>query len=274
MKFLYWNLNKKSLYNLIYQIANQHDIDVMLFSEMDFDLPKLLQALNPGESGIYRYISRPFEDPIIISRLGDEFFTMHFDTSGISVFQLNPIIVPDILIVVVHLKSKLYLKTEDQPFYCQELASIIEEYETKIGHKRTVVVGDFNMNPFEQGIIVSNGLHAIMDRSIALKESRKVSGKDYYFFYNPMWRHFGDYPEGAKGTYYYNSSNPVNYYWNIFDQVLIRPQLIKYFVDSDLQILTKAGDIKLLSPAGLPDKINASDHLPIIFNLNLISGGE
>lgn len=43
------------------------------------------------------------------------------------------------------------------------------------------------MNPFEKGLIKANGLNAVMDSSIAKKKSRKVQGKSYKFFYNPMW---------------------------------------------------------------------------------------
>jgi hypothetical protein len=54
----------------------------------------------------------------------------------------------------------------------------------------------------------------------------------------------------------------------MFDQVLIRPDLLDYFDIQDLRILTSDGDTNFLSRNGIPRK-EISDHLPLIFKLNL-----
>jgi len=56
--------------------------------------------------------------------------------------------------------------------------------------------------------------------------------------------------------------------WYMFDQVLIRPDLLDYFDIQDLRILTSDGDTNFLSRNGIPRK-EISDHLPLIFKLNL-----
>jgi hypothetical protein len=84
-----------------------------------------------------------------------------------------------------------------------------------------------------------------------------------------MWAHFGERPNGPPGTYYLARSAFLSYYWNIFDQVLVRPELLDSFSDDELRILTKAGDTQLLGPTGRPDKTRVSDHLPILFQLQL-----
>lgn len=123
------------------------------------------------------------------------------------------------------------------------------------------------MNPFEAGIVGAIGLHAVMSQSIARKGSRKIQGTDYPFFYNPMWGHFGDRNAGPDGTYYYQRAEQVNYFWNIFDQVLIRPELIDVFAKDELQILDHDGVESLVTPQNIPDSVNSSDHLPILFRL-------
>jgi hypothetical protein len=82
------------------------------------------------------------------------------------------------------------------------------------------------MNPFEDGIVAANGLNAVMSRDVAARESRRVQRKDYTFFYNPMWGHFGDATDGPSGTFYRGSSEQVEYFWHMFDQVLIRPERV------------------------------------------------
>ena len=98
-------------------------------------------------------------------------------------------------------------------------------FEDRAGHQRTVVFGDFNMNPFETAMVSSTGLNAVMSRRIAARVSRKVLGRDYRFFYNPMWEHFGDAKSDTAGSYHYDNSEHVNYFGNVFDQVLVRPEL-------------------------------------------------
>jgi hypothetical protein len=56
-----------------------------------------------------------------------------------------------------------------------------------------VLVGDFNMNPFQEGVVAANGLNAVMARRVAARRrTRVVQEREYPFFYNPMWGHFGD----------------------------------------------------------------------------------
>ena len=84
-------------------------------------------------------------------------------------------------------------------------------------------------------------------------------------FYNPMWNFLGDFKE-PYGTYYYSSSDAVNPYWNVYDQVIIRPALRQRFIDESLKILTGTNEISLLDSEKHPD-CYISDHLPIMFEI-------
>ena len=76
----------------------------------------------------------------------------------------------DILIVAVHLPSKLNYQDKDQALLCPRYAEFIREAEKEVGHCRTLIVGDFNMNPFEEGVVSSEGFHALMDRGLVRKK--------------------------------------------------------------------------------------------------------
>ena len=84
-------------------------------------------------------------------------------------------------------------------------------------------------------------------------------------FYNPMWNFLGDFNE-PYGTYYCSSGDTVNPYWNVYDQVIIRPALRARFVDSNLRIITETTKLSLLDKNRHPDS-RISDHLPIIFEI-------
>jgi len=141
--------------------------------------------------------------------------------------------------------------------------------ENEVGHSRTIVIGDLNMNPFEDGLVSSEGFHAVMSRKLAKEGSRTVHEQSRKFFYNPMWSRFGEHPHRPPGTYFYRGS-VISYFWNIYDQVLVRPELLNRFDDDGLSVLTKAGPNNLASATGAPDKKSASDHFPILLKLKAI----
>lgn len=253
-------------------LAHEHNLDVIILSECNIAFTDFLIRLNKPVKRKYGFPDDPKGDPVIITRFPRESLQRKRDSRGVSIRRLTPPIGPDILITAVHIPSKLYHRDIDQAMLSTRLPHIIEDEEKKVGHRRTLVVGDFNMNPFEPGVAGSEGLHAVMARNLAERGSRTVGGEERCFLYNPMWNHFGDYPSGPPGTYFYDASASVNYYWNMFEQVMLRPDLLAFFRDDSLQILTWAGSTSLLNPLGRPDPKVASDHLPIMFDLELHKG--
>jgi hypothetical protein len=146
---------------------------------------------------------------------------------------------------------------------------LIKRAEHAIGHTRTVLVGDLNMSPFEKGIVSAVGLHGVMDRKITLRKTRYVQSEQYPFFYNPMWSLLGDASSTPPGTHYFNNAQHVEFFWYMYDQVLIRPDLLDFFQIADLKILCSDGEISFLTGQGLPHQRVASDHLPILFKLGI-----
>ncbi|MFN0037665.1 MAG: hypothetical protein ACKVUS_21600 [Saprospiraceae bacterium] len=172
-------------------------------------------------------------------------------------------------LVMLHFQSRLHWSEADQNAHSSKLKLFIDDLEKQVSHDRTVVLGDFNMNPFQFGMVQAFGLHTTMDRRMAEMGSRMVDRDSYKFFYNPMWSFFGEKGKGqTNGTYFYRSANPIAYFWNIFDQVILRPSLLPAFDEDSLQILTNIRQTSLLNHTGVVDK-NISDHLPVVFNLNL-----
>lgn len=182
----------------------------------------------------------------------------------------------DVLLVIAHLRSKFSTSEAGQAALVPTYAHEIGRIEDKIGDKKTILVGDLNMAPFEPGVVGMTGFHAIPNHRIATergrrghKGEREVEGRYFPFFYNPMWNFFGDERNGPGGTFFRDKSDPISYFWHIFDQVLIRPALVPQFKHKDLKILTRTRSTSLLAIDGKPDNENASGHLPILFRLDL-----
>lgn len=161
----------------------------------------------------------------------------------------------------------MHLTQVEQALEATHLHDDIERTEDVVGHQRTILVGDLNMNPFDSGVVGARALNAVMTRDLAEREERTVLHRSYRLFYNPMWGCFGDRTAGPPGTYFYSSSSQVAYQWNIFDQALLRPALMGAL--AELRILENDGSHSLLTARGRPRRADLSDHLPILFRLDL-----
>lgn len=148
----------------------------------------------------------------------------------------------------------------------------IEDCERRLGTRHTFIIGDFNMNPFETGMVAASAFHSIPCLKTALSNNgkRKIKDREHNLFYNPMWNLLGDFDENP-GTYFHSGSEQKEYFWNILDQVILRPELAKYLEKGSLKILRSIGDIQLVNRNGRP---TLSDHLPINFNLTLKEAHE
>jgi endonuclease/exonuclease/phosphatase family metal-dependent hydrolase len=171
-------------------------------------------------------------------------------------------------VAVVHLTSKAGgAKNEDQQAVAAEFSREIAEYEDDQKCQDTILVGDLNMNPFEPGMVIVSGFHAAMTKQIAIRPARKWRRQKYRRFYNPMWGLFGDRTPGPAGTHYWKSSVPSNQHWHMFDQVLLRPSMIDRL--RSIQILDHDGQERLLDGKDRATKDYLSDHLPILFDIDI-----
>jgi endonuclease/exonuclease/phosphatase family metal-dependent hydrolase len=158
---------------------------------------------------------------------------------------------------------------DDQTAISEVLATDIRQFERMKGHDRTMVVGDFNMSPFENGMVGARELHGVSSEYVAMQGARVVRGESYPFFFNPTWSLIASRRNHAPGTHFHSRSSYFEHFWHTFDQVLVRPSLRSAFNLDSLRIVTSAGTATLLDSQGKPDKIGASDHLPILFDMDL-----
>jgi hypothetical protein len=267
--FLFWNLNRKPLASIVANLARRHEVDVLMLTECEIPTRVMLRQLNRGKTEFHFSFDSLCEKIAIYTRFPSQFLAPEFEKDRMTIRRFSLPTRTEILLAVVHFASKLHSSDASQSIESTQLAQDIRDVEREIGHSRTVLVGDLNMNPFEDGVVAAAGFNAVMTRNIALRGTRTVQAREYPFFYNPMWGYFGDMTGEPPGTYYYQGSEQVTFFWNMFDQVLVRPTLIPYFSTESLKILSTDGTTSLLSDTGIPDPSVASDHLPILFRLAL-----
>lgn len=267
-RFMFWNIRKKPIGQLVAAASHQYSLDLILLAECKDSEPILLE-LNQSTQRPFVHQRNVAGRVDVFSRFELGSLEILADHGPISFMRLKHPIGTDVLLAPVHLQSKLHMEEREQSLNCTRIIKKVKRFERKLGHKRTVIVGDFNINPFETGLVAAECFHASISRRIAERGKRVVQGTEYSFFYNPMWSHFGDRATGPPGTYFHKASSSTNIFWHMFDQVLIRPELLGRFEDKSVQIITKINTTDLANEKGRPI---VSDHFPIVFALNLLEG--
>ena len=170
MNLLFWNINKKSPLKEIKILCDSYDVDILVLAENELK-----------DEDILYYLNEDFIAPNNYNLPKISFYTrIHkFQIVDDNPFwgSIRKITHPsgiEILLVAVHLPSKCYKDESEQSFIAIEVAQEIDKREQEQNHTHTLVMGDFNMNPFEKGMISSAGFHGVMDKKIATKLSRKV----------------------------------------------------------------------------------------------------
>lgn len=172
--FLFWNLNGKRIEQLVANLAQLHDVDLVILTECAIPTAVMLDALNQDASPKFHLTEGECREIVIYTRFSSQFLQMAFETSRLTIRRMRLPDTDEILLAAVHHPSKLHWRDGSQNAECHGLSSSIRRIEDEEGHRRTVLVGDFNMNPFQEGVVAANGLNAVMARGVAARRKTRV----------------------------------------------------------------------------------------------------
>jgi exonuclease III len=282
-QFGFWNVDslrnletdKREIPRCAAHLALEHSLDVLFLIECGMPSESLMSAFKMGPEYYpipcgerFRVLAR--FDPKFMQRLSLPVPNDRFD-----IWHLKLPLQEDVLLSVVHGLDKRNNSLAKQELFLQQVVAAVSYFENKIGHDRSIVLGDFNANPFEAPVASALGMNAVISREIAQGNPRRLFEQSYPYFYNPMWNLYGDTPRGsAPATYYYRGSDPHELYWHMLDQVLIRPSLLNRFDFSTLDIVTAVQGTQLIGAKGTPNRTLFSDHLPVVFGVDLSSKND
>lgn len=173
------------------------------------------------------------------------------------------------LLTVVHLSSAMHLEENARNKKAEIISNSLKKIEADFYYKeefKSIIVGDFNLQPYSEGIIGVYGFNATKSKEKALQIKRTIDGENHYFYFNPIWKLMGE-NKMVQGTYYNSSDQQLkSIYWYSFDEVLIRPYFIDKFNWDYFDIVEKTKSYNFLSHSTI-DKINYSDHLALKFEI-------
>lgn len=266
-RIVFWNVKRKDLTGFVCSIAASTNADIVILAENGVSSKETLLALRTN-------VSQDFYFPEVISKSDQRFHcfcrnpqldlseTHKADRTSVRKLQIGH---NYILLVLVHGIDIRNYDSEARQEFAHLLASDLKFFQDEKKTNKLILLGDFNMNPFDRGMNMASGLNAMMTKACVEPGYRKYRGKNYDFYYNPMWSLFGDNTNGPAGTIY-NTSGQGHYGWSMLDQVIIHHSIVELF--DSVKILTEAGTESLVSRIGRPDANNASDHFPILVNFS------
>lgn len=279
MNIGFWNLNssdnKKDLSDSLVSLTLEKQLDIICIAEIkDATTLSFLKKINKsGTTHKYSQMKCAKSKLTIISRYANTVFEDKSSLYTSTRWTAHKVSIPTIInfnLICVHFHSKINWSEASLALECINLSRDIEKIETDSKCSDTILIGDFNMNPFENGLVATNGINALSDLNYASKRKagRKIDGTKYKYFYNPMWNFFGDFTE-PFGTHYCRVPGHISHEWHIYDQVIFRPTLKLYLNKPFVEVVTKIYTNNLTKNFNRPDKVNYSDHLPIILKLKL-----
>ncbi|TWU59730.1 Endonuclease/Exonuclease/phosphatase family protein [Rubripirellula tenax] len=264
MRIVFWNVKRKDLTNLVCDMAAENEAAIVVLNECKLPIGDTLGALKANVDNRFFIPESNSEDrfqcfckypTLDLSEVHKGFRT------SVRRLKLGNRIA---LLGLVHGVDIRNYDAETRQAYAQSLADEIRFVKTEQATNHLILLGDFNMNPHDRGMNLAMGLNAMMTKECVKAGDRTFLGKQYEFYYNPMWSLQGDGSDGPAGTVY-DTSSQGPYGWNMLDQVIVNHSIVDDF--RGIEILTQAGPNRLTDARGRPDATSASDHLPIVVTL-------
>ena len=268
MNLFFWNLKGNDNSALIRQALVERDVDVATFAEhggVNFDV------LCCGGSGFpYRPVD-PIDGPGKVRMLVRE----GLEVSG--VFGQGRYMLATVAgagwkvnLVAIHLQD---CRNDSDGTAREETARHIvanlREQERESGCFSSVVIGDFNVQPFSRELTRATAFNATLFRGVASRLGvKQVDGYSYPFMYNPTLEFFSE--AGGNCGSFYSASRPDTFYWHCLDQAIASPSLADAV--AEYVYVREIGGASLMGPVA-PDQ-SISDHLPLFIRIEKRDSNE
>lgn len=260
LNILFWNLRGNAIEDYVIECIVENDVDIAIFSEFGgIDFNKIENSLGK----MYMRVNGVMDDTkvsamakvnICISSVQQE--------KRYNVYKIETVL-NKYLLAGAHLEDRRNYETNDRINTIQHLIADIEKTEDIFTCDNTIVIGDFNANPYDEEVLSYYAFNAVLFKKVIDKnEFTKWNGEKRKRFYNPILHYISEDTE-MYGSFYFDSKFKTSYWWCL-DQVLVRKGLVNNVIN--MQYLKNVGSRDLLKKTKIPnDKI--SDHLPLLVKL-------
>ncbi|MBK9161156.1 MAG: endonuclease/exonuclease/phosphatase family protein [Nitrosomonadales bacterium] len=266
MKILFWNTQNKPLVSELTELILEEDCDVAAFCETtDATVLATVSALGAQHNKAYLFQATPGCERIrVVLKDGFEVVSLLNQHKYFSLMKLCSA-GKELIVGFVHFPSK-YSHSLDEVRRASELLHMqLQEEERTHGVIDSLIIGDFNVDPFEMPMISFSGLSATNSRDCFSKDVVTRADESKRLFYNPMWSLYSLHAE-RPGSHKYRRLGEDVISWHFLDQVIIRPSLIDKFDFNALKLISNTTNYSFANRNGKP---SLSDHLPIACEIGL-----
>lgn len=280
MNVLFWNIDrkdtkdKKQIEDYIINCIEEHDVDIAVFAEYKEKDTRAARgktnidraAIENGLGNMYEWITGIEADGAVTllarKSLGVVKKICQDDRKRYSLYVIDTPL-KKYLLVAIHLEDrKSDPNSQRREATINRLKEAITNNEEDLDLYSTIVIGDFNANPYDKELTSMYNMNAVLFKSVIKANEFTCPDTDMVRrFYNPIINYLSEDTE-MYGSYYY--PHPDTYwtpYWCCLDQVLVR----KGLVDSikEVRYLKDIQGDSLLKATKIPQP-KISDHLPLL----------
>lgn len=261
MKFLYWNTNKSAEIGVIIELLRQESPDLFFLSETDKTL--LANGFESLEGIGYEYFDNPGCERVSILKKKELEVDLGIQNKYYTALKLGNY---ETFVVSIHLPSQMYRHMNSLKEIIRDFRADIDLYIGDSVEKSILIIGDFNVNPYEQPMVDFDGFLA--NNSTDSRSQITHAGKSKSSYYNPTWKLYGR--KKFPGTKYYPRPSASSYdimEFHFLDQVVVSQCLLNNIIEEKIEIIEQIGDTQLLFDGS--KSIEISDHLPLSYQYKI-----
>lgn len=257
MKILYWNIKQNENINYITELLSQELPDLFFLAEINKDI--LQESKKFNDIG-YEFFENPGCERITILKKIKLTSNLGLQSRYYTSIEIPSV---DLIVISVHLPSQMFQHMKALKEFIRDFRSTIDsEYGSSI-ESRILVIGDFNVNPFEEPMIDFDGFSASnsrRSRSIA----KSINNNEKILYYNPTWQLYSrtDFP----GTKYFRRPSGSSYdilEHHYLDQVVISQKLRDEIIKERIDVIEITETLSFFNKE--KNIIEGSDHLPLLY---------
>lgn len=265
LNILFWNLRRNAIEDSIADCIVENNVDIVVFSEFNgIDFIKIKKKLGK----MYERIMAVQDDRkvTLLAKTTLSVTTVQ-QQNRYNIYNVKTA-VKEYLLVAVHLEDRRNYRAAERIETIRCLVADIEQTEKLLKCSNTIVIGDFNANPYDEELLSKYAFNAVLFKKIIDKcELTNPNSLKKKRFYNPILHYISEDTE-MYGSFYYEKEY-MTPYWYCLDQVLVRKVLANNI--NHVEYLKRINTMDLLENA-IPNSA-ISDHLPLLVNLQEVGNG-
>lgn len=265
LNIIFWNLKRNAIEDYIIDCIVEYDIDIAIFSEYEgIDFIKIEKHLG----NLYQHVVSVQRDRKV-SMIAKTTFSIDIvqQQNRYNIYDVKTAL-NNYLVVAVHLEDRRNYKIADRIDTIKNLVVDIEKTEALLKCNNSIVIGDFNANPYDEELLSKYAFNAVLFKSVINRnEMTSLKGEKKKRFYNPILHYISE-DTSMYGSFYYGKDS-MTPYWNCLDQVLVRKDLVDSVIN--VEYIKKIGEKDLLKNT-IPN-VQISDHLPLLVEIQEVGNG-